>query len=171
MAVTPATAYFDNMGSLMGNLSPAVQVLPGVNVVSGKERAFISSLTLAAQTSGTVLGVARLPLLAALLGITVITDTSLGSSTIKFGDAASGNSAIYGAAATLTATDTPTVFAKTATYGVPITSGYDCVTGALTSAANNSGYGGAYEDIIMTIGAATMPASGNLRVIVKYAID
>lgn len=171
MAITPATAFFDQMSKLVLNIGGAVQSLPHVNTAGGKLRAFTNSLTLNSQASATVFGVARIPLPFIFLGIELDTDTSLGSSTIAFGNAASGNSAIYAAAATFTATDTPTPKGKASLYGTEITSGYDCQTGALTTPQNASGYGGAYEDIIMTVGAATLPASGNLRVTVYYAID
>lgn len=171
MAITPATAFFDQMSKLVLNIGGAVQILPHVNTAGGKVRTFVNSLTLASQASGVVLGVARIPLPFIFLGIELVTDTSLGSSTIAFGNAANGNSAIYAAAATFTATDTPTPRGKASLYGTEVVSGYDCQTGALTTPQNASGYGGAYEDIIMTIGAATMPASGNLRVSIWYTID
>ena len=176
MAITPATAFLDNMALLTGNAGGAVQQLPQVNYVSGKERIFVSTLAINGQLNATIFGVARLPVPAVLTSIAVITDTSLGSATIKFGNAASGNSAIYGAAATVTATDTVQSFAKTATWGQAIVQGYDCQTGLPTTPGNNSGYGGAYEDIILTVGGAALPAApgapnGFLRVIVKYAID
>lgn len=171
MTVSIATIFNDLMTNITNNQNGALQVLNAVTLEGGRERCIIGSLTLAAQASGSVIGIARVPLFAALIGITAITDTSLGSSTIEFGDPGSGNAAIYGAAATLTATNTPTVFALTSTYGVPITTGYDCLTGNATGYQNDSGAGGAYEDIILTIGAANFPASGNFRTIVRYVID
>lgn len=171
MAITPATVWNDIMTNTVGNVGGAVQTLNPVTTSGGRERVQIGRLVLASQTSGTVIAIARVPTGAAIIGITLLTDTSLGSSTLKFGDAASGNSAIYAAAATLTATNTPTTAAAQPTYGVPIVHGYDGVTGAETTYANNSGYGGGYEDIIMTVGAATMPNSGNLVTIVRYTID
>lgn len=167
--VTPATAWGTQMTLLTGNTGGGLESLPQGNLVGAKEYAFVETVTLAAQVSGTVIGVARVPLGAVLLGILVCTDTSLGSTTIKFGNAASGNSAIYGAAATLTATDTPTLFTKTAVYGAAITSGYDCISGVATTFDKYSGSGGGYEDIIMTTGAATAPGSGTVRIVTKYA--
>ncbi|HEY2068277.1 MAG TPA: hypothetical protein VGG48_01885 [Rhizomicrobium sp.] len=171
MAINPATAWNDLMTNVTGNVGGALQTLNPVTTMGGRERVQIGRLTLASQVSGTFIHIGRVPVGAALLGITVLTDTSLGSSTLAFGDAASGNAAIYGAAATLTATNTPTSWAKAATYGVPIVHGYDGVTGTETTYANNSGYGGGYEDILMSVGAATMPSSGNLVTIVHYTID
>jgi hypothetical protein len=155
-----ATAYFDQMTTLTGNTAGAVQTLPDVTRVGGRRRTFVSSLTLASQASGTTIGVARLPIGAVINSIQGITDTSLGSTTISLGN--SNSAAIYKAAATFTATETPTLWGLTATRGVPITSGYDCVTGV----ANRS-----YEDIVLVTGAATAPSSGTLRILIDYSID
>jgi hypothetical protein len=171
MTVSIATLFSDIMTNITNNQQGSLQVLNPVNLDSGRVRRATGSIVLASQASGSVFGIARVPLFASLFSIIAITDTSLGSATIAFGDPASGNAAIYGAAATLTATNTPTAFAKTATYGVPITTGYDCLTGAATGYATDSGAGGAYEDIIMTTGSAALPASGNLRIVVEYMID
>lgn len=157
---TPATVWGTQMTSLQNNSGGGSQVLPHGGLVGGKECCFVESLVLSAQVSGTVIAVARLPIGAVFKGIQVTTDTSLGSTTIKFGNAGSGNSAIYGAAATLTATDTPTVFTKTGVHGVEIASGVD----------NGGAPSGSYEDIIMTLGAATAPGSGNMRIITQYVM-
>ncbi len=172
MVDTPATLFSDLMTNTTGNAGGNVQTLNNVNLSGGKERIQVAKIGLAAQVNGSIFGICRLPLGSTLLGITVITDTSLGSSTIKFGDAHSGNSALYGAAATLTSTNTPTAFATAATYGVPITTGYDCQDGhATTYDVGGSPGGGGYEDIIMTVGAADLPGTGTLRVIVRYMLD
>jgi hypothetical protein len=177
MAATPANAFTDNMTSLTGNSGGAVETLPAVTVFGGKERVQFGRITLASQSHSTptIFGVFRVPLYAALVWIGVSTDTSLGSSTLAFGDAADGNGAIYGAAATFTSTNTETRGGpKTATLGMPITSGYDCVTAALVSPfmPQTAGQGGfSYEDIIATVGAADLPSSGNLVLICRYAID
>lgn len=160
MAAANATAFFPEMTQLTGNTGGAVQSLPAVTKVGGRERVFSTTLTLAAQASGTTFGVARLPMGAMLSGINVITDTSLGSATISFGDA--NNTTLYSAAATLTATNTPTSIGNAATRGQLITSGYDCVSGA----ANKS-----YEDITLTTAVAALPGSGSLVVQVTYTID
>lgn len=172
MAITPATAFSDVMANIVGNVGGAIQVLNKVSQVGGKIRVNISRFVLAAQASGTVFGLARIPTFASLLGIKAITDTSLATATLFFGDAANGNSAIYGAAQTLTATNALTTLTMpVAQFGTPIVNGYDCQTGAPTTYANNSGYGGGYEDIIMTTGVAALPGTGNLVVVVEYAID
>jgi len=175
MADTPATAWSDIMTNVVGNVGGALQSLNSVTLLSGRIRRQVSRITLASQESGTVIHVARLPLYAALEDIEVQTDTSLGSTTIKFGDAHNGNSAIYGAAATLTSTNTRTRFGPPlATWGVAITSGYDYLGNLVTPFMPQvvSPVGGAmFEDIIMTTGAATAPSSGTLVVSIKYVID
>lgn len=173
-AANPATYFADNMSTLTGNLGGAVQTLPRVNLVTGKIRVFFSRLVLASQTyaAANAIGVARIPLGCSLSSITLNTDTSLSTSTLSFGDAGSGDAAIYGAAATLTATNTPTaVNIPVATWGVSIDSGFDCVSGLATGYATGGNGGANYQDIIATIGTANLPASGNLVFRVEYVID
>lgn len=171
MAATPATIFFVEMAKLVGNLGGAIESLPNVDLVSGKTRKFVANLALATQINGAVLGVARVPLPFVMTGITLLTDTSLGSSTIKLGNAGNGNSAIYLAAQTFTAVNTPTGVGNAATQGVEINSGFDSVTGLATGYASSSGFGAAYEDITLTIGAANFPASGIFKIIFEYQID
>lgn len=160
MAAANATAFFPEMTNITGNTGGSVQTLPAVTKVGARERVTTTTLTLAAQASGTTFGVARLPIGAVITGWTVITDTSLGSATIAFGDAA--NTTLYMAAATFTSTDTPTRVGKTLAHGQPLTSGYDCVSGLASKS---------YEDITMTTAAASLPASGNLTVVIEWALD
>jgi hypothetical protein len=155
-----ATLFSTVMGLLTGNTGGAVQSLPAANVAGGRQRTFIATIALAAQASGSVIAVARLPLLAVITGITAITDTSLGSATIALGDTNTAN--LYAAAQTLTSTNTPTRIGAAATHGQPITTGYDCVSGAVSKA---------YEDVVLTTAAAALPASGNLTIIFEYTID
>lgn len=171
MAATPATLFGTQMTSLTGNVNGAIQSLPHVDFVGGKDRTFAESIAYAAQASASVFGVARIPLPFVFLGLLLVTDTSTSTATLAFGNAGNGNSAIYAAAAALTATDTPTWAGKTAKIGTEITSGFDCVTGLATGYGSSSGFGGAYEDVIMTTGTAALPASGNLRIQFQYAID
>jgi len=53
-------------------------------------------------------------------------------------------------------------YALTATYGVPIVTGYDSDNGRTDKG---------YEDIIMLTAGAVLPAAGNLRVKTLYALD
>ena len=156
--------YSTQMATITGNVSGAIQSLLQPSQAGGRKRTFVANITLASQVAGSTFAIARLPVGAAIMGINLMTDTSLGSTTLAIGDAKSGNSALYAAAATLTATDTPTSVGKTATRGLPIVSGYDSATGALSA-------GNIYEDVIITTAAATLPASGNLVVELDYVID
>lgn len=171
MAATPATVFTPNMANITGNLGGQVQTLPHVDFVGGRQRQFVDTLVLASQAAATVIGVARIPLPFVFLGILINTDTSLATSTIAFGNAGNGNSAIYAAASTLTSTHTQTFLGKASLIGTEITSGFDSVTGLATSYASSSGFGGAYEDVILTTAVATLPAAGNLRIIFEYSID
>lgn len=167
--MTVATLFSTQMAQLTANLGGAVQALPAVTVAGARERVFVANLALAAQASGSVIAMARIPLFAAITGINVVTDTSLGSATIAFGDA--NNGALYAVAQTFTAVAAPAKFGNAATQGVPITAGYDCLSGALVTYAKPGQGGALYEDILMTVAAAALPASGNLSVIFEYAID
>ena len=155
-----ATLFSTQMTLLTGNAGGNVQSLPSVSVAGARERVFIANIALASQASGSVIGVARLPVGSVITGIQLITDTSLGTATVALGDTNSG--AIYAAAQTLTSVNTPTRIGLAATHGAPITGGYDCVTGAASIA---------YEDIVLTTAVASLPASGNLVIIIEYAID
>ena len=163
--MTTASSYSTQMAQLTGNAGGAVQSLPNVSVNGARERVAVGNLTLASQASGSVIGMVRLPLFAVITGITLITDTSLGSATIALGD--TNSSAAYMAAQTLTTTNTPQRVGLAATHGAPIATGYDCTTGASTAAPG----GGQYEDIVLTTAVASLPASGNFVVIVEYTLD
>lgn len=168
MAATPATDFGTQMTALKNNSGGAVQALLPNNQVEGKERVFIENLVLNSQASGHVIAIARVPLGSIFLGVSVCTDTSLGSSTLAMGDAGDGNAAIFGAAKTLTALDTPTGWAKTASYGAPINTGYDCISGAAVTPFAPGQGGGAYEDITATVGTANLPAAGNVVFVTRY---
>lgn len=150
-----ATVFSDIMTSLTGNSGGGVQVLPPSYLVYGKRRTLTALITLAAQVAGTVIAVARLPLPSVITDITLLTDTSLGSSTIALGDANSAN--FLSAAATFTATDTPTWKGKAAVLGQE-----------LALATDYLGNIGKYEDLILTIATAALPASGNFTVMTFY---
>lgn len=172
---TPATAWSDIMAKLQGNQAGGLEALPDVTLFEARVRQQVSSITLAAQVSGTVIWVGRVPLGAAIKSIEVTTDTSLGASTLAFGDAHNANSAIYGVAATYTTTNAMTrAGPPTAMAGVEIATGYDylgtLVNRGMPQTPSPAG-GAGFEDIIMTVGAATMPASGNLRIVITYTVD
>lgn len=155
-----ALTYGTNMTKLTGNAGGVVQQLLNVAQAGGRERVFVETIVLAAQAAASTIAVARLPKGAAVTEITPITDTSLGTATIAFGDSGAGNSALFAAATTLTAVNTPTKLGKAIQMGQPVTVTYDA-TGVLAG----------YEDVIMTTAVAALPGAGNLTVITRYTID
>lgn len=111
----------------------------------GKLRVFNETVTLATQTTSDTIEVAKLPKGAIVLFGVLTATVSLGSSTLAIGVA--GTTGKYRAAATFTATDTPTLFGVTANLGTPLA---------------------AEEIVFVTIAAASLPASGTLRVQLVY---
>lgn len=166
-----ATVFSAEMLLLTGNSGGALQSLPGSNIVNGKTFCSVGTWNMNAEASGTVIAMARIPLYASLNGIMLMTDTSTGSTTVELGD--TNSAALYAAAAAHTSVDTPVWIGKTDVMGVQINSGYDSVTGNLVTPFMPQlvGQGGAeYEDIVMTTGAATAPASGILKIWFHYQI-
>lgn len=107
------------------------------------------TITLGTQTTSDTIVIGELPA-GATFAYGILTSTvSLGSSTIAVG--ITGTTGKYRAAATFTATDTPTMFGTTATVGAD--------DPAL--AAN--------ETVFITIAAASLPASGTLVVDLVYS--
>lgn len=155
-----ATIFSTQMTAITGNTGGGIQSLPNVTAVNGTKKNFHADITFASQVAGTTIGIARLPLGAMITGIQILTDTSTGSTTLSIGD--SNSAALYAAAAAYTTTNAPQRVGLAATMGVPITSGYDCVTNTASKS---------YEDIVVVTAAATAPASGNLRIDIEYVID
>lgn len=150
-----------NLTKLAGNVAGAIQQLLNVCQAGGRERVFVDTIVLAAQAAGSTILVGRIPKGAAVTEITLITDTSLGTATLAGGDAGAGNSALFFAATTLTAVNTPTKLGKAVQMGQPIALAYDGQSGALA----------AYEDIMLTTAVAALPGAGNLTAITRYTID
>lgn len=165
-----ATAYGVQMTKLVQNAGGQLQQLPEVSLVGGRVRAFNETLVYAAQASGTVIAVARLPVPFVLQRIWLAADASSGSATIALGNSGAGNAAIYAAAAAFTAVNTPTAIGLAAKLGVLITQGYDS-QGALMSPNVPGQGGGAYEDILLTTGAAALPGAGTLKLTFEYTVD
>lgn len=175
-----ASAYFAPMNNIVANLGGAVQTLPPTWNFGGKQRTFGGTLTYASQGSGTVLGLCRLPLFGSIVGFTLVTSVSTGSATLAIGDANSAN--VYVAAAAYTSADTPTRIGKTSAHLSQLVQGYDATTGAptnysssqtdpQTAAPASQGFGGLYEDVLVTTAAASLPASGTLVIMVDYVLD
>jgi hypothetical protein len=140
-----ATQYGTQMGRLRNTLPVD---LPMAGDIHGRVRVFNEKVVLAAQPTSDIVEVARLPKGARVLYGIVSSTVSLGSSTLAIGIA--GNTGKYRAGAVFTAVDTPTLFGPAAIAGEALT---------------------AEEIVILTIGAATLPASGTLRVMLFYTLD
>lgn len=118
---------------------------PAPGFVDGTVRAFTETVTYASQAASDTIEVARLPKGAVVVGIQFCADTSSGTATLSMGT--SGSPAKYRAAATFTATDTPTLVGKAAALNTALA---------------------AEETVILTVGTAALPASGTLQVTVLY---
>lgn len=140
------TVFYGAQMTKLRNTVP--QDLPAVADVHGRVRVFNEKVTLASQTVSDTIEVAKLPKGARVLYGLLTSTVSLGSSTVAIG--INGTTGKYRAAATFTATDTPTPFGVAANIGEALT---------------------AEEILFLTIGAATLPASGTLRVTVFYTLD
>lgn len=157
-----AITFSDIMTNIINNRGgQQPQVLPKVTLLGGRARQQISTVVLAAQATGAANGIviASLPKGAAFLGAELVTDTSLGSSTVAIQNGAA-SPVIYAAAATMTATDAPSVRTKTAVHGVPIAAPVDYLGNAAS-----------FEDLILVVATAALPASGTLRITTRYTID
>lgn len=133
-------------GTQMTKLNAGTPPAPGF--VDGSVRVFCEEVTLAGQATSDTIEVARLPKGAIPLCGVIETDTSFGTSTIAVGIA--GDTGKYRAAATFTATDTPTLFGAAAAVGDALAE---------------------EETVFVTIGTAALPGAGTLRVIFFYAFD
>jgi hypothetical protein len=112
----------------------------GASGYSARLRRYRATITLATQTTADTIVIGQIPS-GEDFAFGVLTSTvSLGTSTIAIG--ISGNTGKYRAAATFTATDTPTFFGTTTQVA------------ALALSAE--------EQIYITIGVASLPASGTL---------
>lgn len=122
-------------------LSPA-QLASATSGYGARLHRYRASITLASQASGDTVVLAKIPAGQCFAHGVIVTDTSLGTATVAVGN--SSSAAKYKAAAVFTATDTPTLFGKAA-----------AVAGDPSSAQ---------EDVLLTVGTAALPASGQLVV-------
>lgn len=116
-------------------------VKPNSPGYASRIRRYRASITLASQAAADTIVLARVPAGSTFAYGIIVTDTSLGSTTISIGNATTP--AKYRALAVFTATDTPTLFGKASaiTHAQELTSD---------------------ETVLATLAAATAPASGNL---------
>lgn len=126
----------------------AAGTTPDVGRVHGTLRAFHETVTLAAQTTSDTIEVALLPKGAVVLGFVLTTTVSLSTSTIAIG--VTGTVDKYKDALVFTAVDTPTWYGNAAALNTPLA---------------------AEETLFITIGTATLPASGSLQVTTLYCFN
>jgi hypothetical protein len=157
-----AILYSPEMQALVNNDAGGVpMVLPKAGLINGKLRVQVATITLAGQTTADQIHFARIWRDAILLGFRHTTDTSLGSSTVAFGTVHAGESAKFKSAATFTATNTPTMTGLASAIGRDLSADtlYD-----INDQVRN------YVDMVITIGAASLPASGRYIVETWYTV-
>lgn len=178
-SVYPSVELTDQLVNLYGlgaiNVQPNITIgqfgqLPPVIYAGGKERTVRATIKLAGQAAQSSFIIARLPLPCMITRFTLLTDTSLGTAQINLGNYSAA--AIYMASRTFTATDTPTTVGKAGGIMQLLTTGYDGITGATTSATSPGSGGGAYTDIQLNVtSAAALPSSGTLYVLTHFIND
>jgi hypothetical protein len=129
-----------------GLLAVPTTALSGA-VVGGRLRRFRSFITLASQPTTDDILLARVPAGYVFAFGVITSSVTLGTATVAVGVA--GTTGKYRAAAVFTAVDTPTLFG---------------VSSALDDAPLT-----ASEDVLLTIGTASLPASGILVVDLYYS--
>ena len=138
------------LGGSANQTSAPTGYKPRATVYQARLKRLRATFTYASQTTSDTLVVGNLPAGATFAYGVLTADTSSGSTTLAIGIA--GTTAKYKAAAAFTATDTPTLFGKAA------------VVGAADPAL------AAEEQVIVTLAAATAPASGTLVVDLYYSM-
>ena len=123
------------------------QSLVNTSVIDGKVKAYQATITLASQASADTIVIAKALQGEKFIGGILTTDTSLGSAKIQIGYADDADK--YRADAVFTATNTPTLFGNAA---------------AMAALA-------ADEEIIITVGTASLPGSGTLKVTMLFAVN
>lgn len=135
----------------------ATKSTPSPGFVHATPRVFSEQVTLASQAAADIIVLGFIPKGSVFLYGILETDTSLGTATLAISSATLNAAATtatvvsagkYRAAATFTATDTPTFFGATAANGVASTSD---------------------EIVVGVIATAALPASGNLKVTLVYS--
>lgn len=138
------------LGGSANQTSAPVGYKPRATVYNARLKRLRGTFAYNTQTTSDTLVVGNLPAGATFAFGVLTADTSSGSATLAIGIA--GSTAKYKAAAAFTTTDTPTLFGKAA------------VVGAADPAL------AAEEQVIVTIAAASLPASGILVVDLFYSL-
>ena len=151
-----ALTYAPNVSLLVNNAGGLIQSLPDERV-GGKLRIWVERITLAQQTIGDQIQIARLPFGAVPLDIWMETTATLGAApTVAIGD--KNNVSRFSAAGTFTSADARTSKINSTSVGVPLTTAYD------NAGVSNTNY----EDVLLTIGVSSLPAAGTLTTVIEY---
>lgn len=171
-AATPATLWGTEMTQIIGNVSGGGNMPQNLlmSLNNGRQYCFIGNLALAGQASGSVIGIARIPVPYTMISIQMLGSVSLGTSTIAIGSPSDSSQAGFWSPAATSTVTTPQVLGVYGSLGVPIFVGYDALTGQAATYQPGHQGGGQYDDIILTVGAAALPASGGLRLFFEYII-
>lgn len=149
-------AYAPNCSLLVNNTGGNVQSLPDVRV-GGKLRTWTERIALLGQAPSVQTMVARLPYGTVPISLSISVDTSLSNATIAVGDI--NNASRFSAAGTYTSTNGSTNAINVATKGIPLTT---CYANDSTSSNTN------FEDVLLTIGTSSLPATGTMVIITEY---
>jgi hypothetical protein len=144
-----ATYLSTELGGSANQTSAPVGYKPRASVYGGRLKRVRATVTLSSQATTDTLQLGNLPAGAVFAYGVLNSDTSLGSSTLAIG--ISGTTGKYRAAATFTATDTPTPFGK-----------------AVEAAASDAGLS-TEQTVIGTIASAALPSSGTLVIDLFYS--
>jgi hypothetical protein len=138
------------MATLYGSYSAGLANTPPTpadgDLQLARVRVLSEKITLATQTTSDTIVLGVLPIGATFLYGALTSTVSLGTSTVAIG--ISGTTGKYRAAATFTATDTPTLFGVTSAKASKLTTA---------------------ETVFITIGTASLPGSGTLHVDLFYS--
>lgn len=133
-----AQTYSNELAPTQGSPAGVPSAIAGYGT---RKRTYRASITLASQAIGdTIVLIDNVPPGYIFAGGTLVTDTSLSTSTVAIGTAASA--AYFKAAAVQTSTDTPVPFGKAAAF-------------AEAPSADP-------RQVILTVAALALPAAGNL---------
>lgn len=145
-----ATYLSTELGGSANQTSVPVGYKPRASVYGGRLKRLRATVTLASQATTDLLQLGNLPAGAVFAYGLLNSSVSLGTSTLAIG--ISGATGKYRAAATFTATDTPTPFGL-----------------AVEAAASDAGLA-AEQTVIGTIATAALPSSGTLVIDLFYSI-
>lgn len=121
---------------------------PDVTYVGGRLRVFNEQVVFNGQAIGDTITVGRIPKGAIPLFFIINTDTSTGTATLAIGDGTTANR--FAAAATRTTVNAPQMRGDQAPGATELTD---------------------ETDIVLTVGSAALPASGNLSLQTVYTLD